>query len=150
MRLHRIVAAVDGAECSGAVLALAVPLARQHGAALTGLFVVDAGWPDYIGNDWQSAAGARQGFLDYVHAEQEEQARAAQAQFAAATADFPGAAFQVVGADPADELIRQARSPEVDLLIASRRSFAVSGRPSLKTMAKRLGDKATRGVMILP
>ncbi|MGE5502817.1 MAG: universal stress protein, partial [Actinomycetota bacterium] len=41
MELRHIVAAVDGAECSGAVLALAVDLARRHGARLTGLFIVD-------------------------------------------------------------------------------------------------------------
>lgn len=150
MELRHIVAAVDGAECSGAVLALAVDLARRHGARLTGLFIVDAGWPDYIGNDWQSAMGARQGFLDYIHAEQEEQARAAQAQFAAAAAGLDGAAFQVVGADPTAELIARARSPEVDLLVASRRSFAVSGRPSLKSLAQKLAAKATRPIAVLP
>ncbi|MGE5503720.1 MAG: universal stress protein, partial [Actinomycetota bacterium] len=88
--------------------------------------------------------------LDYIHAEQEEQARAAQAQFAAAAAGLDGAAFQVVGADPTAELIARARSPEVDLLVASRRSFAVSGRPSLKSLAQKLAAKATRPIAVLP
>jgi len=68
------VVAVDGSAASQGALNHAVHLARQSQAALTGVFVIDAGWPDYIGNDWQSSKGARQGFLDYIREEQEQQA----------------------------------------------------------------------------
>ena len=148
--LGPIVAAVDGAECSGAVLALAVDLARRHACRLTGLFVVDGGWPDFIGNDWQSAMGARQGFLDHIHREQEDQARAAAAQFAGATAGLADAVFETVGGDPIEVLIARARDTGTGLVVASRRSFSVSGRPSLERLGQRLAAKATRPILLLP
>lgn len=78
--------AVDGSDASTEALRHAVQLARQGPMLLTGVFVVDAGWPDYLGHDWQSSAGARQGFLNLVHREQEQQAEAAHRQFEAACA----------------------------------------------------------------
>lgn len=142
--------AVDGSTASNAALDHAVTLARQSNAALTGVFVVDGGWPDFIGNDWQSAKGARQGFLDYIREEQQEQAQIARRQFEEAAAGLSGARFDVLAGDPTETLVRLAASDATSLLVASRRVFQVSGRPSLKSLAKTLAQKAERPLLLLP
>ena len=146
----KIWVAVDGSTASEAALNYAVNLARQGNATLTGVFVVDGGWPDFIGNDWQSAKGARQGFLDYIHREQEEQALAAQRQFEEAAIGLEDAHFKVLAGDPTDTLVSLATQEETGLLVASKRVFQVSGRPSLKSLAKTLAQKASRPLLLLP
>ena len=84
MAFSNIVVAVDGSEASQEAVDHAVNMARHGKAALTGIFILDAQWPDFIGNDWQSSKGARQGFLDHIRIEQEAQADAARAQFESA------------------------------------------------------------------
>ncbi len=145
----RILVAVDGSEASTEALNYAVNLARQSSAALTGVFVVDGGWPDFIGNDWQSAKGARQGFLDYIHREQEEQAQAAQRQFEEAASGLAEVNFSVLGGDPTEILVKLSNDDDTGLLVSSRRVFQVSGRPSLKALAKTLAQKATRPLLLL-
>lgn len=148
MGFKNIVVAVDGSEASQEALSCAVELARQSKCALTGLFIIDGGWPDYIGNDWQSSKGARQGFLDYIRKEQEEQADAARKQFEAATAGME-TAFSLLGGDPTEELLKLANAASTDIFVVSRRVFQVSGRPSLKSLAKTLAQKATRPLLLL-
>ncbi len=148
--MERIVVAIDGSEASQEALGRAVDLARQSHAALTGVFVMDGGWPDYIGNDWQSSKGARQGFLDYIRAEQERQAAAAHRQFESATQGVTRAAFSVESGDPTEIILRLADESSTDLLILSRRVFQVSGRPSLKRLGAQLAKKARRPFMLLP
>ncbi|HUW50270.1 MAG TPA: universal stress protein [Sulfuricella sp.] len=146
----KIVVAVDGSSATEAALNQAVQLARQSGSALTGVFVLDGNWADFIGNDWQSSKGARQGFLDHIREEQEEQARAAHSQFEAATKDLGDAKFELLGGDPTGELVRLSKEPATDLIIVSRQVFQVSGRPSLKSLAKTLVQKATQPLLLLP
>jgi len=146
---RHIVVTVDGSAATAEALQHAVHLARQSTAALTGVFVLDGNWADFIGNDWQSSKGARQGFLDHVRAEQEAQAVAAQDQFEIATAGLENAAFSLLGGDPTEELIQLANAPTTDLMIVSRCVFQVSGRPSLKAFAKTLAQKATRPLLLL-
>ncbi len=146
----RIVAVVDGSAVSQPVADAAAAFAGRFDCELAGVFVVDGGWPDYIGNDWQSSTGARQGFLDHVRQEQEEQAEKARAQFAAATAGLKRSHFEVVGGDPTSMVVALATDPATGLLITSRRVFQVSGRPSLKLLAKTLGEKATRPLLLMP
>lgn len=148
--MEHIVVAVDGSAASQEALNQAVELARQSRSALTGVFVMDGGWPDYIGNDWQSSKGARQGFLDYIRQEQEQQAEAAQQQFESAAHDVPAATFSVQAGDPAEVMLQIASEPTTDLLVLSRRVFQVSGRPSLKRLGERLAKKATRPLLMLP
>lgn len=145
----RMVVMVDGSAATQPAVDLAVSLAAARGLPLLGVFVIDAGWPDYIGNDWQSAAGARQGFLDHIRQEQEAQAEAARAQFAAATPGLAGARFEVRPGDPVDTVVALACAAETELLVTSRRVFQVSGRPSLKRLARALADKATRPLLLL-
>lgn len=146
---RHIVVAVDGSVATTEPLQRAVTLARQSAAALTGVFVLDGNWADFIGNDWQSSKGARQGFLDYIRKEQEEQADAARRQFEAAAAGLERAEFALLAGDPTEELLRLANAPATDLLVVGRRAFQVSGRPSLKSLAKTLARKATRPLMLL-
>lgn len=150
MGFNNIVVAVDGSDASQEALNHAVDLARQSNSALTGFFVIDSQWADYIGNDWQSAKGARQGFLDYIRKEQEDQANAAREQFEQATPDMPLASFSVHAGDPTEILVEQASSANTGILIASRRVFQVSGRPSLKSLAATLAKKASSPLLLFP
>lgn len=150
MSFRRILVAVDGSPASAPAVERAVWLARQGGAALTGLFVLDSGWADFIGNDWQSSSGARQGFLDHVGREQLEQAQAARLQFELAAEGLPAAGFLVVAGDPVTVLLEHLDRPETDLLIFGRRTFQVCGRPSLKTAAATLAKRGRGQLLILP
>lgn len=147
---NRIVAVVDGSAVSQPVADTAASLAGGFDCELAGIFVIDDGWPDYIGNDWQSSKGARQGFLDHVRQEQEEQAAKARAQFDAAAVGLPRKNFEIIGGDPVPSIVALATAPATGLLVVSRRVFQVSGRPSLKTLAKTLGEKAARPLLLLP
>ena len=146
----RIVAVIDGSAVSEPVIDKAAVLAGQFDCELAGIFIIDAGWRDYIGNDWQSAKGARQGFLDYVRREQEEQAEKAHAQFVAATAHLPRSSFETLGGDPVPTVVALANDPATGLLVVSRRVFQVSGRPSLKFMASTLARKSIRPLLLMP
>ncbi len=149
---QKIVVAVDGAEVSAAAIEHAIQFARQRRLALTGVFIIDGNWPDYIGNDWQSAKGARQGFLDYIREEQEAQAATAEQQFTRATgaAELADASFQLLAGDPAATLQEIARDPATALLVTSKRVFQVSGRPSLKGLATNLAKQASQPLLLLP
>ena len=150
MTFRNIVVAVDGSAASQEALNRSVELARQNDAALTGVFVIDAGWPDYIGNDWQSAVGARQPFLDYIRREQEQQAEAARGQFESAAEGLKSARFTLLAGDPTDLLVELANNDATDLLVLSHRVFQVSGRPSLKSLSKRLAKLAQRPFLVFP
>ncbi len=150
MDFCNIVVAVDGSEASQDALSHAVNLARQSNTTLTGIFVIDSQWADYIGNDWQSSKGARQGFLDYMRKEQEGQAEAARAQFERATQGMEHASFSVHAGDPTKVLVEQASSATTGMLVTGRRVFQVSGRPSLKALAVTLAKKASRPFLLFP
>jgi nucleotide-binding universal stress UspA family protein len=148
--ISMIVVAVDGSEASDAAVKQAVELARQRQSALAGFFILDGGWPDYIGNDWQSTVSSRQGFLDYIREEQEAQAEAARLQFERAAEGLPNARFKVLGGDPTKLLTQLACAPDTELFVAGKRVFQVSGRPSLKSLAKTLAHKSTQPILLLP
>ena len=150
MNCGNIVVAVDGSEASQDALDHAVNLARQSSTALTGIFIIDSQWADFIDNDWQSAKGARQGFLDYIREEQEQQAAAARAQFVQATQGMEQASFAVHAGDPTEVLVEHASSANTGILVAGRRVFQVSGRPSLKSLAATLAKKASRPILLFP
>jgi nucleotide-binding universal stress UspA family protein len=150
MDFGNIVVAVDGSGASQDALNHAVDLARQRNTPLAGIFIIDTQWADFIGNDWQSAKGARQGFLDYIRKEQEEQAEAARAQFELATRGMGQVSFSVHAGDPTEVLVEQASSGDTGMLVAGRRVFQVSGRPSLKSLAATLAKKASRPLLLFP
>ena len=55
----------------------ALTLARQRGADLTALFVLDTGWSVYTGHDFLLGSHARAAFLDYTRDDERAQERAA-------------------------------------------------------------------------
>lgn len=136
-----IAVAVDGSPASEAPLAEALRLARDGRRPLLGVFVFDTGWVDYIGNDWQSAAGARQGFLDYIRGQLEAQAEAAREQFVAATRGHAQARFAVIFGEPLETLCDLMARSEAETLVAGRETFQVCGRPSVKTLARDLARR---------
>jgi nucleotide-binding universal stress UspA family protein len=144
-----IAVAVDGSEASRGALDYALGLARTEGRPVAGVFVLDTGWADYIGNDWQSAAGARQGFLDYVRGQLETQAEAAREQFAQATSGLSDAGFSVIPGDPLDALVELMATGDADMLVAGREVFQVCGRPSLKSLARDLPKRIRQQVVIV-
>jgi nucleotide-binding universal stress UspA family protein len=150
MNCGNIVVAVDGSEASQGALNHAVELARQRNTPLTGFFIIDTQWADFIGNDWQSSKGSRQGFLDYIRKEQQDQAEAARSQFEQATHGMAQASFSVHAGDPTEVLVEQASSEDTGILVAGRRVFQVSGRPSLKALAATLAKKASRPLILFP
>jgi nucleotide-binding universal stress UspA family protein len=150
VELKNIVVAVDGSEASQEALNYAVELARQSNRALTGFFIIDGGWPDYIGNDWQSSKSARQEFLDYIFKEQESQAEAARIQFETAAQDIDERRFSILAGDPTEMLIAQANAADTGMLVVGQRIFQVSGRPSLRSLSKQLVAKATRPLTLFP
>ncbi len=139
-----VAVAVDGSEASAQALVLALRLAADGQQAIRGVFVLDAGWADYIGNDWQSSRDARQGFLDYVRSHLERQAEVARRQFEEAAG--LGARFSILTGDPLEELCGLIGRGDASTLVAGREVFQVCGRPSLKRLAKdlrrRLGPAA--------
>jgi nucleotide-binding universal stress UspA family protein len=146
---RHIIVAVDGSTASTQALQQATHLALHNDAMLTGVFIMDGKWADFIGNDWQSSKGARQGFLDYIQKEQEQQAKAAREQFELASTTLKKTAFELLIGDPTEELLKLARAPSTDLMVLCRRVFQVSGRPSLKSLAKTLAQQATRPLLLL-
>lgn len=136
-----IAVAVDGSPASEAPLAEALRLARAAQQPLLGVFVLDTGWADYIGNDWQSAAGARQGFLDYIRGELEAQAEAAREQFAAATRDHAATRFAVIPGEPLETLCELMARGEAETLVVGKEIFQVCGRPSVKTLSRDLARR---------
>ena len=136
-----IAVAIDGSPASTASLAEAVRRARAEQRPLCGLFILDTGWADYIGNDWQSAAGARQAFLDYIRAQLEAQAEAARQQFVAATGDLATASFAIVPGEPLEALCEFMARGEAEMLIAGREVFQVCGRPSTRRLARDLARR---------
>ncbi len=150
MIFSNIVVAVDGSEASQEALKHAVNLARQSNTPLTGIFIIDTQWADYIGNDWQSSKGARQGFLDYILKEQEEQVEAARMQFEQASQGMEHAVFSIHAGDPTEVMVEQASLENTGILVAGRRVFQVSGRPSLKSLATTLAKKASRPLLLFP
>jgi nucleotide-binding universal stress UspA family protein len=150
MAFRRIIVAVDGADASAAALETAVWLARQGDATLTGLCVRDTGWDDFIGNDWQSSSNARRGFLAHIGAEQEALAEAARHQFASAAAGLAAARFEIATGDPVQVLLARLADAATDLVVFGRRTFQVSGRPSLKSAARTLAHRGQGALLLLP
>jgi nucleotide-binding universal stress UspA family protein len=149
MRPGSVAVAVDGSPASEAALRHALGVARAGGKPLTGVFILDTGWVDFIGNDWQSAAGARQGFLDYIRGQLETQADLARRQFAEATEGVAEATFEVVPGDPLDALIEIMAGGDAEMLVAGREVFQVCGRPSVKRLAKELPRRVRQPVVIV-
>ena len=144
-----IAIAVDGTKASAAALAFAVAMAKSEQAQLNGVFVLDTGWVDFIGNDWQSSRNARQGFLDYVRVELEQQMELARQQFAEATAECPNARFSMLPGDPAQALAGLMRRGGADAMVLGSAVYQTCGRPSVTRLAKFLRKNVSQPVYVI-
>lgn len=144
-----IAVAIDGSEASAPALAFAIDLAQREGKQLSGVFVLDTGWADFIGNDWQSSRNARQGFLDYVLEELQKQAELARDQFAVATSALPGACFISLPGVPAEALCEMMGRDEFSALVLGPETFQCCGRPSAKRLVKDLRKKVRQPLYVV-
>lgn len=116
----------------------ALLLARERGAIINALFVVDATWEMFIGHDWLSGCNARIGFLEYMLSQEEEAAVLALKAYKEQVAGIPGELLTVTG-DVFEE-IRKEAAKGYDLLVMSSpftRGLEVMRDPVAK-MAKKL------------
>jgi nucleotide-binding universal stress UspA family protein len=144
-----IAIAVDGTKASAAALTFAVDMARSEQAQLNGIFVLDTGWADFIGNDWQSSRNARQGFLDYVRSELEQQMELARQQFAAATAEWPNSSFSMLPGDPAEALVDLMQRGQTDAMVLGPTVYQTCGRPSVTRLARHLKKNVRQPVYVV-
>lgn len=147
--MTKIALAIDGTQASAAALAFAVDKAKTEQAQLNGIFVLDTGWVDYIGNDWQSSRNARQGFLDYVRADLERQMELARQQFEAATTDLPNASFTMLPGEPARALADLMQRGEADAMVLGEQVYQSCGRPSVTRLAKVLKKKVQQPLYVV-
>jgi nucleotide-binding universal stress UspA family protein len=110
----KILVALDSSEKT---IDEAVRFAKEKDASLTGIFVLDATWNEYIGHDWLSGSNARAGFLDYVKNEETLEAERMLREFEARTSAVAQESKTVAGRVP-DEICRELAAG-YDLLIMS-------------------------------
>lgn len=95
----------------------AVRIAREKGATLNGLFVMDATWDVFTGHDWLSGCNSRIGFLEYMQGEEEKAAADTARAFVASRGELPGELLTATG-DVVEE-IRKEAAKGYDLLVLS-------------------------------
>lgn len=118
-------------------VAEALRLARERGASLNALFVVDATWEMFIGHDWLSGCNARIGFLEYMLAQEEDAAVVALKAYTEQVGEVSGELLTVTG-DVVDE-IRKEAAKGYDLLVMSSpftRGLTVMRDPLAKIVKK--------------
>jgi len=93
----------------------AIKLAREKSAFLTGIFVLDSTWNEYIGHDWLSGSNARAGFLDYVKNEEDLEAKHVIEKFEVRAAGIPHESKTVAGRVP--DAISRELATGYDILV---------------------------------
>lgn len=115
----------------------------------SGVFVIDNGWADFIGNDWQSSRNARQGFLDYVLADQRRYAEMARVQFSQATAKLLNTEFVILVGIPAETLCEFVKREQREVLVAGKQIYQCCGRPSVTKLTQKLARRLTIPVYVV-
>jgi nucleotide-binding universal stress UspA family protein len=138
-----VAVAVDGTEASRTALEYAIAMALEQDVSLTGVFVIDNGWADFIGSDWQSSRNARQGFLDYILADQQHHAHMAEEQFSRAASVLPNREFIVLVGTPADALCEFMEHGANEALVVGRCVYQSCGRPSISRLSRSLARRLT-------
>lgn len=93
----------------------ALRIAREQGAELDALFVMDATWDVFTGHDWLSGCNSRIGFLEYMHDEEQKAATQAARNYLDLAGETPGGLVTARG-DVVDEVLAQA-ARGYDLLV---------------------------------
>jgi nucleotide-binding universal stress UspA family protein len=135
-RLKRILVPIDFSDCSKKALQYALPLAKQHRAAITLLYVVPT--PSYAAGEY--------GGVDYASLEAETRAGADKALAALAVDEIRGevsADTLVRMGSPALEIIELAKRLPADMIVVS-----THGRTGLKHVF--LGSVAENVVRLAP
>lgn len=95
----------------------ALSLAREWGATLNALFVMDNTWDAFTGHDWLSGCNARIGFLEYMQSLEQQEAAATATLYQQLAADVSGELL-IVSGHVAEEIRKEAQNG-YDLLIMS-------------------------------
>lgn len=95
----------------------AVILAREWGATLNALFVIDETWDVFTGHDWLSGCNARIGFLEYMQTLEVREAATTATWYREQASDIPGELL-IASGDVVEE-IRKEAAKDYDLLILS-------------------------------
>jgi nucleotide-binding universal stress UspA family protein len=95
----------------------ALSLAREWGATLNALFVIDETWDVFTGHDWLSGCNARIGFLEYMQALETQEAAATARLYKEQAVDIPGELL-IASGDVVEEIRKEAANG-YDLLIVS-------------------------------
>lgn len=123
----------------------AVRLAKERGAGLTALFVLDATWSEYIGHDFLSGSNARDGFLNYVSDNEnglaEKTIRVFRERAQGVSCDVKMVAGRVV-----DEILKELKSG-YDLLVMA--APFTRGLEILRDPVGKIMDKAGCSVMLV-
>jgi len=115
----------------------ALSLAREWGATLNALFVIDETWDVFTGHDWLSGCSARIGFLEYMQALETQEAAATARLYKEQAADIPGELL-IASGDVVEEIRKEAANG-YDLLILSnplRRGLEIM-RDAVTRVAKK-------------
>lgn len=124
----------------------AVRLARERGADLTALFVLDATWNVYIGHDWLSGSNARASFLDYIKDEEHKAAAATLEIFRQRAGDLP-VELKTAAGDVTDEILQELASGAYDLLVMAN-PFS-RGLETMRDPAAKIARKTPVSVMLV-
>ncbi|MEW5746060.1 MAG: universal stress protein [Nitrospirota bacterium] len=111
----------------------AVRLAKERGASLTALFVLDASWSEYIGHDWLSGSNAREGFLTYISDNENALAEKTVQEFKERARGVASEIKMVAGRVP-DEILRELKNG-YDLLVMAapfKRGLEILRNPAAK------------------
>jgi nucleotide-binding universal stress UspA family protein len=100
----RVLLALDE---STAAMDEALRLARERGAELTAVFVMDATWNEYLGSDWLSGSNSRGGFLEWVAQNEHDERLRAVAAFTDRAGDFPARVVNAAGR-VSEEIVAEA------------------------------------------
>ncbi len=95
----------------------AIRIAREQGATLDALFVIDATWDVFTGHDWLSGCNSRIGFLEYMQGLEEKAAAETARAFLERRGDLPGELLTAPG-DVVD-VVREHAARGYDLLVLS-------------------------------
>ena len=140
-KISRILVPIDFSECSRKALRYALPLAKQHGASLTLLYVVP---PAYGGGE----------YVGFNFAEMEAKLIAtgekdlAQLALDEACDEVPAGALVRVGR-PADEIVGLARSLPADLIMISTHGRTGLSHVFLGSVAEHVVQRAPCPVFVV-
>lgn len=95
----------------------ALRIAREKGATLNALFVMDATWDVFTGHDWLSGCNSRIGFLEYMQDEEQKAAAKAALDYTDKAQGVAGELLTVTG-NVVDEILAEA-AKGYDLLVMS-------------------------------